>query len=78
MVRTFQNGRLFAGLSALENVLVVLMRASGASLFGTILRSPRFRAEEATMREHARSLLRQLGMEVEDTATSLPCLTANS
>jgi branched-chain amino acid transport system ATP-binding protein len=65
MVRTFQNGRLFARLSALENVLVGADARFGASLFGTILRSPRFRAEEAAIREHARSLLRQLGMEAD-------------
>jgi branched-chain amino acid transport system ATP-binding protein len=63
MVRTFQNGRLFARLTALENVLVGADARFRASLLGAVLRSPRFRAEEAAMRDHARSLLRQLGME---------------
>jgi branched-chain amino acid transport system ATP-binding protein len=63
MVRTFQNGRLFARLSALENVLVGADARYRASLLGAVLRTPRFRAEEAAMRDHARTLLRQLGME---------------
>jgi branched-chain amino acid transport system ATP-binding protein len=63
MVRTFQNGRLFARLSALENVLVGADARYRSSLLGAVLRAPRFRAEEAAMRDHARTLLRQLGME---------------
>jgi branched-chain amino acid transport system ATP-binding protein len=63
MVRTFQNGRLFTRLTALENVLVGADARFGASLIGTILRSPRFRAEEAALRDQARALLRRLGME---------------
>ena len=63
MVRTFQNGRLFTRLSALENVLVGADARFKASLLGTILRSPRFRQEDAAMRDQARALLRRLGME---------------
>jgi ABC-type branched-subunit amino acid transport system ATPase component len=62
VVRTFQNGRLFGRLSVLENVLVGADGRFGATLLGTVLRSPRFRAEEARLRARAQDLLVMLDM----------------
>ncbi len=62
MVRTFQNGRLFTRLTVLENVLVGAAGAYRSGLAAAVLRTPRFRAEEALMRDRAHALLDQLGM----------------
>ncbi len=63
MVRTFQNGRLFARLTVLENVLVGAAGSYRSALPAAILRTPGFRLEEARMRQRAHALLTQLGME---------------
>ena len=62
MVRTFQNGRLFHRLTVLENVLVGAYGRFRGSVAAALLRSPRFRAEEAGMAARARELLGLLGM----------------
>ena len=46
IARTFQNIRLFANLSALENVMIGRHVRTGAGVLGAILRDPRTRAEE--------------------------------
>ena len=57
MARTFQNIRLFATMTALENVLVGEHPRMKAGLFGSILRTPRVRREEKRgAREGAREL----------------------
>jgi ABC-type branched-subunit amino acid transport system ATPase component len=60
--RTFQNGRLFGRLSALENVMVGghagLASGFGAALLGT----PGFRREEAALAARSLALLDRLGM----------------
>jgi branched-chain amino acid transport system ATP-binding protein len=55
--RTFQNIRLFTGLSVLENVKVGLTRHLHATLFEAVLRAPRFWADEREADERARELL---------------------
>ena len=68
VARTFQNIRLFAGMTVLENLLVAqhnaLMRASVFSLAGLLgLKSYRH-AEEAAI-DKARTWLKRIGLEAE-------------
>jgi branched-chain amino acid transport system ATP-binding protein len=63
VARTFQNIRLFATMSALENVLVGQHSRMKASLFGSILRTPRVRREEREVREKAREILGYVGLK---------------
>ena len=62
IARTFQNIRLFAGMTALENVLVGLHSQTRAGLFGAILRNTTTRREEAESRIMAASLLDKVGI----------------
>ena len=63
LVRTFQNGRLFKRLTALENVMVGADGRARTNLADAILRTPRFRAEERALRDRARELLAELHLE---------------
>jgi branched-chain amino acid transport system ATP-binding protein len=63
VARTFQNIRLFATMSALENVMVGQHARMGAGLFGSILRTPRVRKEEARVMEKAREELTYVGLK---------------
>lgn len=65
--RTFQNIRLFANMTALENVLVGHHIRMRAGPFGAIFRPPGVRAEERRARERARELLRYTGLESRAT-----------
>ena len=62
MARTFQNIRLFATMSALENVLVGQHARLHAGLFRSILRTPGVRKEEREAREKARETLDYVGL----------------
>jgi branched-chain amino acid transport system ATP-binding protein len=62
MARTFQNIRLFATMTALENVMVGQNSRMGAGLFGSILRLPRVRREERAVEEKARETLAYVGI----------------
>ena len=62
MARTFQNIRLFATMSALENVLVGLHSRTSAGVFRSILRPPSQRREERESREKARETLSYVGL----------------
>ena len=53
IARTFQNIRLFAEMSALENVMVGRHLRSKGSVLGAVLRTPAVRAEEAAIRARA-------------------------
>ena len=65
VARTFQNIRLFAGMTVLENLIVAqhnpLMAASGFSIAG-LLGLPRYRAAERAALERARYWLDKLGL----------------
>jgi branched-chain amino acid transport system ATP-binding protein len=60
--RTFQNIRLFATMTAVENVMVGEHARMKAGLFGSILRPPRVRREEREAEDKARELLRYVGL----------------
>jgi branched-chain amino acid transport system permease protein len=60
--RTFQNLRLFAHMSVLENVLVGLHPHLEAGISASMLRTSGSRAEESAARSEAMSLLRLVGL----------------
>ena len=74
VARTFQNIRLFASMSVLDNVLVAgeLQRRSG--LFGEIARTRTARREESENEARAHALLEAMGLAAlaDADATSLP------
>ncbi|MCC6271155.1 MAG: ATP-binding cassette domain-containing protein [Microbacteriaceae bacterium] len=76
VARTFQNIRLFAGMTALENLLVAqhnpLMRASGYSFLG-LIGAPGFRHAERDAIELARYWLDRIGLtaRADDAAGNL-------
>ena len=63
MARTFQNIRLFATMTAIENVLVAEHSRTRAGLFRSILRTPGQRREEREAREKAIETLRYVGLQ---------------
>jgi branched-chain amino acid transport system ATP-binding protein len=62
MARTFQNIRLFATMTAVENCMVGQNSRMGAGLFGSILRTPGVRKEEKRVREKAHEELSYVGL----------------
>ncbi len=62
IARTFQNIRLFATMSAIENVMVGQHARMKAGLIGSILRPPRVLREERDTREKAREMLTYVGL----------------
>ncbi|HRH80657.1 MAG TPA: ABC transporter ATP-binding protein [Thiobacillaceae bacterium] len=60
--RTFQNIRLFANMTALENIMVGRHTRTRAGVLGAVLRCERTRAEERAIRERARELLDFAGL----------------
>jgi branched-chain amino acid transport system ATP-binding protein len=74
IARTFQNIRLFANMSALDNVLVGEHCRMKATYWGSILRTPFERREEAASVEKARQLLDSVGLlrRQHDLARNLP------
>jgi branched-chain amino acid transport system ATP-binding protein len=62
MARTFQNIRLFATMTATENVMVGQHARMHAGLFGSILRVPHVRKEEKATREKAHEMLAYVGL----------------
>jgi branched-chain amino acid transport system ATP-binding protein len=74
MARTFQNIRLFSTMTALENVMVGAHARMHAGLFGSILRTPSVRREEAEIEQKAREMLDYVGLPKdlhEQTAANL-------
>jgi branched-chain amino acid transport system ATP-binding protein len=77
VARTFQNIRLFPGMSALENLMVAqhnkLMRASGFTFLG-LLGMPSYRHAEAEAKEKAVKWLDRVGLLnlADNPAGSLP------
>ena len=74
IARTFQNIRLFKALTVLDNVLIAQHLRLTASWVGSVLRSPRYRKENAQMYARAKELLTYMGLwEVRgEIASSLP------
>jgi len=62
IARTFQNIRLFANMSALENVMVGRHVRTHAGVVGAILRNAATRSEEAAIARRARELLDYVGI----------------
>lgn len=71
--RTFQNIRLFRGLTAAENVRAALAAAERSGI-GDVVRAARWRRREAELMEEARRLLGRLGLarEADAAAGGLP------
>lgn len=63
IARTFQNIRLFANLTALENVMIGRHVRTRSGLIGALLRTPSTRREEQAVIERARDMLRYVGMD---------------
>jgi branched-chain amino acid transport system ATP-binding protein len=74
IARTFQNIRLFANLSALENVMIGRHCRTRAGVLGAILRPPAVRAEERAIEAKALELLDFVGIRprANHLAGSLP------
>ena len=60
--RTFQNARLFAEMTALENVMAGALRAERGSLAEDLFALPRSRRAEREARDRARATLAELGL----------------
>ena len=74
VARTFQNIRLFATMSARENVMVGQHTRMSGGLFGSIIRTPKVRAEEKHVHEKAGEMLELVGLsrrEYDQTAINL-------
>jgi len=77
VARTFQNIRLFPGMTALENLMVAqhnaLMRASGLTFLG-LIGAPSWRSAENDAIELARTWLDRIGLldRADDAAGNLP------
>ena len=77
VARTFQNIRLFPGMTALENLMVAqhnaLMRASGLTFLG-LIGAPSWRAAERAAIDLARRWLDRIGLldRADDAAGNLP------
>ena len=62
IARTFQNIRLFAEMTALENVMVGRHVRTHSGLIGAVFRTPGFKAEEAAIAQRAQELLDYVGI----------------
>ncbi len=71
--RTFQNIRLFGELSVLDNVLVSYHMKKPYGYFDTFVRTPKFYAREASLKENAMELLKvmKLDSRAHDQSRSL-------
>jgi branched-chain amino acid transport system ATP-binding protein len=63
VARTFQNIRLFATMTATENVMVGEHARMRTGLFGSIFRPPWVLKEEAAVREKAHEILEYVGLK---------------
>ncbi|NBM19955.1 ABC transporter ATP-binding protein [Streptomyces sp. GC420] len=74
IARTFQNIRLFANMTVLENVLVGRHTRTKEGLWSALLRGPGFHKAEARSRERAMELLEFVGLanKAEHLARNLP------
>ena len=63
IARTFQNIRLFAFMSVLDNVMTGRNARMHASIFDSVAHTPKQRGEERSVRDRARELLRFVDLE---------------
>jgi branched-chain amino acid transport system ATP-binding protein len=72
--RTFQNIRLFPGMSVLENVMTACHIHARQNLFDAVVRTPRFERDEREHRNFSLELLEifDLADERDEGGTSLP------
>jgi branched-chain amino acid transport system ATP-binding protein len=73
IARTFQNIRLFGGLSVLDNVIIGFNRSLGHGFVGTLLRTPHQQRDEALHEHEAVELLRTFDLldRLNDPARTL-------
>lgn len=74
IARTFQNIRLFKELSVLDNVLIANHLHLKSGLFSAILKLPKYRREERSIREKSLALIERVGLldVINEKASSLP------
>ena len=74
IARTFQNIRLFGGMTVLENILVGAYTRLSQTAIDTVLRTRRFKEEEARAEKRAEELMAYVGLRNvgNELASSLP------
>jgi branched-chain amino acid transport system ATP-binding protein len=74
IARTFQNIRLFAQMTVLDNITMALHAHSGYTLWGATFRTATFRREEQRLRDESRAHLARFGLadRQQELACSLP------
>jgi branched-chain amino acid transport system ATP-binding protein len=74
IARTFQNIRLFDGLSVIENVLIGFNQSLKHGFLGTVLRTPKHQREDLQHENEAMELLRTFNLEsrADELAKNLP------
>jgi len=74
MSRTFQNIRLFPNMRVVENVLIGTHSRTAYSFWDALLRTPRFKREEARVTLKALHLIKSIGLDTQADAyaSSLP------
>lgn len=70
VARTFQNIRLFANMSALDNVLIGMHTRLHSSPLGAVLRLPSVKREEEAAHQRARALLEYVGLRGQGPVTA--------
>lgn len=70
VARTFQNIRLFANMSALDNVLIGMHTRLHSSPLGAVLRLPSVKREEEAAHQRARELLEYVGLRGQGPVTA--------
>ncbi len=70
IARTFQNIRLFANMTALDNVLIGMHCRMKSTPLGAVLRLPSVKREEQESRERARELLDYVGLRGQGPVTA--------
>lgn len=63
IARTFQNIRLFGGMTCAENIMVAAHCRTSAGVFGAIFRPPKVKKEERDMGYRAMDILKFVGLE---------------
>ena len=74
LARTFQNIRLFAKMTVVENILAACWLRERPNLFESVLHLPSYLAKEKRSLEFARELLNSVGLleNADDISVSLP------